>query len=61
MDPKTGKIFLNEINTMPGFTAISMYPKLWSASGLPYSELIDRLIQLGIERHDDKKKNQYSR
>ncbi len=61
MDPKTGKIFLNEINTMPGFTAISMYPKLWAASGLEYSDLIDRLIQLGIERHEDKKKNQYSR
>lgn len=61
MDPKTGKIYINEINTMPGFTAISMYPKLWAASGLEYSDLIDRLIQLGIERHADKKKNQYSR
>jgi len=61
MDPKTRKIYLNEINTMPGFTAISMYPKLWAASGLAYPHLIDRLIQLGIERHDDKKKNQYSR
>src|ERR1700692_2508861 len=61
MDPKTAKIFLNEINTMPGFTAISMYPKLWAASGLAYADLIDRLIQLGIERHTDKKRNQYSR
>lgn len=61
MDPKTSKIYLNEINTMPGFTAISMYPKLWAASGLEYSDLIDRLIQLAIERHEDKKKNQYSR
>src|SRR5262249_16027421 len=61
MDPKSRKIYLNEINTMPGFTAISMYPKLWAASGLQYSDLIDRLIQLGIERHEDKKKNQYSR
>jgi D-alanine-D-alanine ligase len=61
MDPKTHKLFVNEINTMPGFTAISMYPKLWAASGLAYSDLIDRLIQLGIERHQDKKKNQYSR
>ncbi|HLV95861.1 MAG TPA: D-alanine--D-alanine ligase family protein [Candidatus Acidoferrales bacterium] len=58
---KSGKIYLNEINTMPGFTAISMYPKLWAASGLAYADLIDRLIQLGIERHEDKKKNQYSR
>ena len=61
MDPKTRKIFLNEINTMPGFTAISMYPKLWAASGLAYPDLIDRLIQLGVERHEDKKKNQYSK
>jgi len=65
MDPgsqgKTRKIYLNEINTMPGFTAISMYPKLWAASGLQYANLIDKLIQLGIERHADKKKNQYSR
>jgi D-alanine-D-alanine ligase len=61
MDPKTRKIYVNEINTMPGFTAISMYPKLWAASGVEYPDLIDRLIQLGIERHEDKKKNQYSR
>jgi D-alanine-D-alanine ligase len=61
MEPKSRRIFVNEINTMPGFTAISMYPKMWTASGLPYSELIDRLIQLGIERHEDKKRNQYSR
>src|SRR5579863_9906741 len=61
MDPKSAKIYLNEINTMPGFTSISMYPKLWAASGLEYADLIDRLIQLAIERHEDKKKNQYSR
>lgn len=61
MDPTTRKIYLNEINTMPGFTSISMYPKLWAASGLEYADLIDQLIQLGIERHEDKKKNQYSR
>jgi D-alanine-D-alanine ligase len=61
MDPKSRKIYVNEINTMPGFTAISMYPKLWAASGVSYPELIDRLIQLGIERHEDKKRNQYSR
>ncbi|HET9410153.1 MAG TPA: D-alanine--D-alanine ligase family protein [Candidatus Sulfotelmatobacter sp.] len=58
---KTRKIYLNEINTMPGFTSISMYPKLWGASGLSYPKLIERLIELGIERHADKKKNQYSR
>ncbi len=61
MDRKSRKIFVNEINTMPGFTAISMYPKMWVASGVSYPELIDRLIRLGIERHEDKKRNQYSR
>jgi D-alanine-D-alanine ligase len=61
MEPKTRKIYINEINTMPGFTSISMYPKLWAASGLPYSQLIARLIELGMERHREKKKNQYSR
>src|SRR5467141_3098448 len=61
MDPKSRRIFVNEINTMPGFTAISMYPKLWAATGLTYPDLIDRLIQFGIERHEDKKRNQYSR
>src|SRR5437588_629925 len=61
MDPKNRKIWLNEINTMPGFTSISMYPKLWAASGVSYSDLIEKLIQLGLERHGEKKKNQYSR
>jgi D-alanine-D-alanine ligase len=61
MDPKTRKIYLNEINTMPGFTSISMYPKLWAATGISYPELINRLIQLGLERHEEKKRNQYSR
>ncbi len=61
MDPTSKKFYVNEINTMPGFTAISMYPKLWAATGLSYPDLIDRLIQLGIERHQEKKRNQYSR
>jgi D-alanine-D-alanine ligase len=61
MDPQSEKIYLNEINTMPGFTSISMYPKLWAASGLGYQELIDQLIALALERHEDKKKNHYSR
>ena len=61
MDPRSRKIYVNEINTMPGFTAISMYPKLWAASGVSYPDLISRLIELGIERHEDKKRNQYSR
>jgi D-alanine-D-alanine ligase len=58
---KTGKVYVNEINTMPGFTSISMYPKLWGASGLDYPDLIDRLIQLAFERHKEKKKNRYSK
>jgi D-alanine-D-alanine ligase len=61
MDPVTGHFYLNEVNTMPGFTAISMYPKLWAASGIEYSALIDRLIQLALERHADKKRNQYTK
>jgi D-alanine-D-alanine ligase len=61
MDPASRKFYVNEINTMPGFTAISMYPKLWGASGLSYPELIDQLIQFGIERHQEKKRNQYTR
>jgi len=50
----TGKLFVNEVNTIPGFTTISMYPKMWEASGLPYPQLLDRLIQLAIERHAHK-------
>jgi D-alanine-D-alanine ligase len=61
VDPKTRKIYVNEINTMPGFTAISMYPKLWAESGISYPELIEKLIELGLERHGEKKRNVYSR
>src|SRR5689334_13142752 len=61
MDPRTGKMFVNEINTMPGFTSISMYPKLWAATGIAYAELIDRLIQLGLQRYQEKKQNRYAR
>ena len=50
-----GQMYINEINTMPGFTPVSMYPKLWEASGLAYGALIDRLIELALERHEDKK------
>lgn len=50
----TGQVYLNELNTIPGFTSVSMYPKLWEASGLPYPELLDRLIQLALERHRDR-------
>jgi D-alanine-D-alanine ligase len=52
----TGEIVLNEINTMPGFTSISMYSKMWEASGVHYAELVDRLIQLGMARHQEKQK-----
>ncbi|MGB6974561.1 MAG: D-alanine--D-alanine ligase family protein [Terracidiphilus sp.] len=55
------RIFLNEVNTMPGFTQISMYPKLWEASGLPYRDLITRLIELALERHADKARTRFSR
>jgi D-alanine-D-alanine ligase len=51
LDRKTGAIWLNEINTMPGFTSISMYPKLWAARGLPFDHLIRRLVDLGFERY----------
>ncbi len=51
-----GKVFINEVNTIPGFTSISMYPKLWEASGLPYSKLLDKLIELAIERWEEKQK-----
>lgn len=59
MDRKSGKLYVNEINTIPGFTSISMYPKLWEASGMPYAKLIDRLVELAIERHRDKSRTQY--
>ncbi len=55
------RIFLNEVNTLPGFTQISMYPKLWDATGIPYRDLITRLIELALERHKDKTRTTYSR
>jgi D-alanine-D-alanine ligase len=57
LDRRTGKVYVNELNTLPGFTPISMYPKLWEASGISYTDLIDRLIQLGLERHADKSRS----
>ena len=51
MDRETGEVYINEVNTMPGFTQVSMYPKLWEASGVPGDELVDRLLRLGVERH----------
>ncbi len=55
MDRQTNELFISEINTIPGFTQISMYPKLWELSGIPYSELITRLIELAIERNESQK------
>jgi D-alanine-D-alanine ligase len=56
MDKDDGRLYINEINTIPGFTRISMYPKLWEASGISYPELLDRLIGLALERHEEKAK-----
>jgi len=53
LDKDTGELYVGELNTIPGFTPISMYPKLWGGSGISYSELIDRLIELALERHAD--------
>ena len=60
MEAATGSLFINEINTIPGFTSISMYPKMWEASGVSYRELIDRLIQLALEQHREKARTKYS-
>jgi D-alanine-D-alanine ligase len=57
LDGHSDELYLNEINTIPGFTSISMYPKLWEATGLPYTQLITRLIELALERHADRCRN----
>jgi D-alanine-D-alanine ligase len=57
----TGKLFVNEINTIPGFTSISMYPKMWEYTGIPFAELVDRLIELALERHAVKKATRFTR
>jgi D-alanine-D-alanine ligase len=61
METKSGSIYVNEINTVPGFTAISMFPKMWEKSGLAYPRLIDRLIELALERHRDRQATRFSR
>ncbi len=61
LEKESGQVYINEVNTMPGFTQISMYPKLWEASGLTYTQLLDRLVELAIERHQDKQRNRTSR
>jgi D-alanine-D-alanine ligase len=60
VDGETLEIYLSEVNTMPGFTTVSMYPKLWEASGIPYPELIDKLIELAMERHAENRSNRRS-
>jgi len=60
LERRTGKLYINEVNTIPGFTSISMYPKMWEASGLPYPKLIDRLIELALEMHAAKSRTKYS-
>src|SRR5438445_8722525 len=59
LEKKGGKLYLNEVNTIPGFTSISMYPKLWEATGIPFRELIDRLIALALEIHQEKARTKY--
>jgi D-alanine-D-alanine ligase len=59
LEKKGGKIYLNEVNTIPGFTSISMYPKMWEASGIPFRELIDKLIELALEMHAEKARTKY--
>ena len=61
LESATNRLYINEINTIPGFTSISMYPKMWEATGLPYPKLIDRLIELALERHRAKKATRYTR
>jgi D-alanine-D-alanine ligase len=61
LEESSGKFYINEINTIPGFTSISMYPKMWEASGLPYPKLVDKLIDLAFERHRAKEATRFSR
>ncbi len=61
LEAATGKLYINEINTIPGFTSISMYPKMWEHSGLEFPKLIDRLIELALERHRERQATRYSR
>ena len=60
MEKQTGRIYLNEINTMPGFTKISMYPKMWEASGVSYMQLVERLIELALERKAERDRTEHS-
>jgi D-alanine-D-alanine ligase len=61
LESASGKLYINEINTIPGFTSISMYPKMWERSGVRFSALLDRLIELALERHEAKKATRFTR
>ena len=61
IEEATGKVYINEVNTIPGFTSISMYPKMWEHSGIPFAKLLDRLIELALERHETKKATRFTR
>jgi D-alanine-D-alanine ligase len=61
LETASGRLYINEINTIPGFTSISMYPKMWEHSGIPFAALIDRLIELALERHRRKNATRFTR
>ncbi|MBV8730564.1 MAG: D-alanine--D-alanine ligase A, partial [Acidobacteriia bacterium] len=61
LESGTDKLYINEINTIPGFTTISMYPKMWEHSGTPFSALIDQLIELALQRHRRRKATRFAR
>jgi D-alanine-D-alanine ligase len=61
LEAATGRVYINEINTIPGFTSISMFPKMWEHSGISFSALIDRLIELALDRHQRKKATRFAR
>ncbi len=61
LESATGKLYINEINTIPGFTSISMYPKMWEHSGVPFAALLERLIDLALQRHTAKKATRFTR
>ena len=60
LDKNNGKLYLNEVNTIPGFTSISMYPKMWEYSGIPFKDLIDRLIEFAMEAQQEKNRTKYA-
>jgi len=61
LETATDQLYINEINTIPGFTSISMYPKMWEESGIYFADLIDRLLELALDRHKRKKATRFTR